>query len=734
MKDFIAHIDDSDKKFQTIEEHCKSTARLCYEYAITDLKSFMYAIGLMHDIGKYQDSFQKRIRGSNIKVEHSTCGAKGVEEIYPNLYPMGLMMAYCVAGHHSGIPDGGVLSDSSDMTTLCGRLKRNFENYDYYKKELYFPEINFSHWVEFMMRDCDHDVTQLIDKFAFFTRYAFSCLVDADSIDTANFSGNENQKKKLKVDFVKCLHKVDAKLSSFVCKTRLQQTRSYLQNQAFENAKKDAGIYLLNMPTGSGKTFASIKIALERVISKEKERIIYVIPYNSIIDQTVTAFENLFQEDAEILQHHSTFAYDDENKSEDYRNASKIASENWGAPFIITTSVQFFESLYSNKRGKLRKLHHMANSVLVFDEAHLMPTNYLQPCLQAISYITQYLNSEAIFLTATMPDFSKLIREYALPSCKIENLLKDTSLFKEFRKCKFQYLGEVNDIEILDKVSCYPSALIVVNNKDSARRLFNKGSGRKYHLSTYMTSYDRKKVLEQIRKELYQLEKDFPDYIDVPNDRKITVISTSLIEAGVDLDCYTVFRETAGLDNILQAGGRCNREGKRKSADVFVFDFANSSRKVSKDIKGNLTKGLLKKYTDISCPECIKEYYNRLYFINREDIEQHAMHKVCNDIRSIPFKDYSEKFELIESRTLSLVVERDDRSRAMIEALKYAKTGNARKLQNYVCSIYQKELDDLISQHVVDDFGTGIFCLINSDYYDENTGILFEPKDYYIGD
>ena len=151
------------------------------------------------------------------------------------------------------------------------------------------------------------------------------------------------------------------------------------------------------MPTGSGKTLCSVKFALERAVRKEKKRIIYVIPYNSIIDQTADVLESLFGKEAQILRHQSTFFYDGDDYDEDYRQAAKCASENWDAPLIITTAVQFFESIYANKRGKLRKLHHMADSILVFDEAHLMPVEYLQPCLRAIAYITRYLNSEAVF-------------------------------------------------------------------------------------------------------------------------------------------------------------------------------------------------------------------------------------------------------------------------------------------------------------------------------------------------
>ncbi len=731
-KEYIAHINEYTDAIQTVQQHSFQTAVLCREYAIPAFKDFLYVIGLLHDIGKYMDEFQKRIRGAQIRVEHSMCGAIAAGELFPNV--MGLMMQFCIAGHHSGLPDAGFPNDTAGLGTLYGRLKREFSDYSEYKRELEIPSVDFGAWAEFVAGDCRKDQELQIDKFAFLTRYAFSCLVDADSTDTADFCREEERPRALRSDFQACLDRVNARLSAFVCRTNLQKARSALQAQAFRNADRDAEIYLLNMPTGSGKTLASVKIALERALAGKKKRIIYVIPYNSIIDQTVDVFEGLFGGELEILRHQSTFSYEDaEDQDEDYRKAATLAAENWDAPFIVTTAVQFFESVYANKRGKLRKLHNMADSILVFDEAHLMPQSYLQPCLQSIAFITRYLNSEAIFLTATMPDFENLIHKYALPDSKIFNLIQDTSLFGEFQKCRYEYIGEVEADALLEKSSQSPSSLVIVNSKKAARQLFRECStGKKYHLSTYMTPYDRKRILQEIREELNRLEKDYPTYEAVPKERRITIIATSLIEAGVDLDVYTVFRERSGLDSILQAGGRCNREGRRAIADVFVFDFADYTRRAPIEEKGNLAKELLGKYEDISKPLCIAEYYDTLYFMKQEEIQKNAMHKMCSKIRRLLFKEYAEKFELIDSKTVSVVVVRDEKSRELAEHLRYTKSVNTRMLQNYVCTVYQKELENLIKQHVVEDYGTGVYCLTNLDYYDEQIGILFEARDYFL--
>lgn len=727
----IAHINEYTGAVQSIREHSERTADLCREYAVPPMKDLAYAIGLFHDLGKYQPSFAKRLLGGHIRVEHAVCGALEVHKAYPS--PLNLMMEYCIVGHHTGLPNGGNKNDSPDQSTLQGRMSRPFEPYDHFKKEITLPKIDYSSYLRFLSADCNKDPDKLIDKFAFLTRYVFSCLVDADWTDTAEFCREGLPPAPLGGDFEACLRKVDDHLRSFVCVTELQKKRTLLQEQAYKNARREGEIYLLNMPTGSGKTLASVKIALEKAVRTGKKRVIYVIPFNSIIEQTANVFEDIFGEDMEILRHHSTYSYEDEaNGSEDYRLSAKTAAENWDAPFIITTGVQFFESLYSNKKGKLRKLHNMSESILVFDEAHLMPEAYLQSCLQAAAYLTRYLNSQAIFLTATMPDYERLLKIYALENSKIINLINDTSFFREFKKCAYHYIGKRTKEQLLLSLGKAPSTLIIVNKKATARALYKECVGEKYHLSTYMTSKDRSRVLKEIIRALADLEKDYPNLQKVPQDRHITIVSTSLIEAGVDLDVHTVFRELNGLDSILQAGGRCNREGKRKQADVFIFQLSEETDRVDMERKHNLTKGLLERQGDITQPECIREYYDRMYFMEKEEIEKNTIHQFCRDLHSIPFQTYGENFKVIEDRSCSIVVPTDEDSRRMVEQLRYTKKGDARKLQKYTCSVAHWELDALLRQNVIRDFDTGIFCLLNEDYYDHNLGILFEAKDYIL--
>ena len=727
----IAHTKPDSDGVQSIKDHSGNVAGLAQKFSVELLKNTIYNIGLLHDIGKYQDSFQRKITCSNnLRVDHSTCGAIEAEKLFGKS-PLTTLIQYCVAGHHSGIPDGGTQIDTKDDTSLCGRLKREalLDDYSDYKKELSIirSEMNV---LQDYLKMAAYDNESLIESFAFTVRYCFSCLTDADSIDTAEFCSGRIETELIS-DFTECLYKLEERITGLPDKTNLQKSRSALQNQVYENVSAESEIFLMEMPTGSGKTICSMKFALMRAILSGKKRIIYVIPYNSIIDQTVSVFEDIFGDSARILCHQSSFCIDDSDKDEDYKILIKNVTENWNAQIIVTTSVQFFESLYGNKRSKLRKMHNMADSIIIFDEAHLMPVDYLQPCLRAVSYLTRLLNSEAVFLTATMPDFTSLIRKYALKDSMITDLVTDKSFYESFKKGSFVNIGTVDEDQLIQNTYLKPSVLIVVNKRKTASKLYDMISGKKYHLSTYMSAFDRKRVIDEIRKELDELYRDYPTLENIPEDRCITVISTSLIEAGVDLDFFTVYRELSGLDSILQAGGRCNREGKRKNALINIFRFDGHIE----DTKTNMTRGLINKYDDISSPECINEYYERLYNFSDEQIRENSiangLTKMKNPFINIPFATYANDFRMIEDNTIAVAVECDNESKELISQLKTTGFTNHRRLQKYTFTVYLYELNELIRQGAVKEYG-GIWCLENNDYYSHEKGITFEAKDYYI--
>ncbi len=710
--EYIGHTSEDGRK-QSLARHLTGVAKLCRDNSIDSLKDCAELCGLMHDIGKYTKEFQRRIRGDSIKVGHALCGAQEIYKMSKAAYSY--MIEYCIAGHHTGLPDGGSAADNSDTSTLYAVLKRETGDYSAYANEINikFPEDNFQK----LMKDC-RTKEEIIELYSFFTRYLFSCLTDADFIDTERFVFPQTE-RSITGNFHQAYEMVSKRINSFCAITPLQKARSVIQEQVYNAIETEADIYTLNMPTGSGKTLCSIRAALKMVAEKKKKRIIYVIPYVSIIEQTAEIFENIFGQVLPVVQHHSNYDFEiHDSENELTSEKLKHACENWDAPLIVTTNIQFFESLYHYRGSRLRKMHNLADSVIIFDEIHMLPIGYIQPCLRAIGYITKYLNSTVMLMSATMPDYGNFTKKY-MTSSRIADAINDKCLFRIFKKCRYTYIGKTSPEKLADIARRYGNTLIIVNKRSTAKELYNICEGKKYHLSTYMTPKNRSAVIREIKK-------------DMQSGVKITVISTSLIEAGVDLDFETVFRENAGIDNIIQSGGRCNREGKRDFGDVFVFETDGGSGEIQ--LKSNITSSLFSEFDDISSDRCVKEYYNRLFALKNEVIEKNSITSLMGEnLRpdAIPFRTYSERFRFIDNQIVPVVIP-DNENRNLIEELKYGKLSVKRRLQQYCASVKTYELERLIKEGVVEQLECGVCILSNPDYYNNETGLDFSNQKNYI--
>lgn len=732
---YYAHTREDGER-QTVKAHLTGVSEKAEKFSVDLLKPIAKKASLYHDIGKYALNFQKRLDDDKVKFSHAACGALEYKKFADKNDAFAPLMEYCIAGHHTGLMDGGTVADNSDSPTLNGILKRADEytgdsDYSAYATEIEFATLTQEERTPLYneLRSAK-DPTELIERYAFFTKYVFSCLTDADFLDTEIFC-NKNVERGMSGDFKKALDKLNRELSDMPSDNPLRQARSRIQQQAFDNSVNKSHISILDMPTGSGKTLCSLKLALE----SGKKRIIYVIPYTSIIEQTANKFEKMFGDVLPVLQHHSNYSYDG-GTEEEKKTAEKLkrTCENWDAPLIITTSVQFFQSIYHYKGSALRKLHNLRDSVIVFDEIHLIPTELLRPCLKAVGYITKYLNSEALFLSATMPDYSKLFDKF-LPDVNYNKLVTDRTNFKYFKKCEYKDMGRTTLETIAENASRCENALIVVNTKKTAAELYNLVQGEKYHLSANMTPAHRSRVIEVVRNKLKKGE-------------HITVVSTSLVEAGVDLDFNTVFRQLSGLDSILQAGGRCNREGKDDKGYVYVFDIDETYRKGSDlAMRINKTKGLLKKYDDITSYDCIKEYYDGIFDFNQSRIAENSIAKYNEQSNSfdrqglmlpysIPFRSYAMQFEYISADTISIVIDdpNDQTCHELVETLRNGDMSVRRALQKYSVSVYMNVFKDLYSQGVLNDHGTGIFILENQSYYNNETGLNTQAamQDYFI--
>lgn len=746
---YIAHFND-EKEIQTVKEHSENVAALSESFS-NYLKSVAAISGLYHDVGKYGKEWQNHIINGKGNVIHAVYGALEVKNMQSQPeYPdecLSRMIQYIITGHHCGIPDGG---SNLEQSTLQYQME-NAPAMDYsaYMYDLPIKKISADEeraYLKELIANNNGNKDGVIDNYAFDTRMQFSCMTDADSLDTKMFcnpvtstSDITPARGTLKNDFVAALQSLNTYISKFRQQTELQKARTRLQNQVYENIKNPAEINLINLPMGSGKTICSVKAGIELLLKYQKKRIIYVIPYNSITDQTANEFKNIFGNDVSILRHQSTYNLKDE-ESEDEELPTKLdAIENWDAPFIITTSAQFFESVYADKRKKARKIHNMADSILIFDEVHKLPDEILQPCLEVISYLTKSYNSIALLLSATMPNMEQLIHKLGLPNSTIKDLVPDKTDFVWFSKCKYEYLPaqaqnsedsvSTNENSIINKMLESASALMIVNKKKTARMMYHMlcNSGcQVYHLSTYQTPEDRLQIILEIKEKLKSLIKQYPNLQNVPKEERIMVVSTSLIEAGVDLDFETVYREITGLDSILQAGGRCNREGLRQYGMVYVFDLEDTQETIS----SNITRHLFKIKTDVSTQESIKEYFEKYYASVGNKVSNRSIHNYVNSknrdfYNYIPFREYTKDIfkYIIDSYGESIVIPRNEKSRQLIQDVLTKKLLNMKALQKYTVQVSAKEHEYLSSLGVIEDNNTGVWCLTDDSYYEKGTGI-----------
>ncbi|MGN0551235.1 MAG: CRISPR-associated helicase Cas3' [Acutalibacteraceae bacterium] len=707
---YIAHKRiDYDNKEQPLIEHLKNVSDLSAEFA-KPLNQSEYAkiIGMMHDIGKYSNLFQRKINGNNnIRVDHSTCGMQ--ESIKRKM----IMAAFCIAGHHGGIPDIGSKTDTADDSTLCGRLKRKTEDFSDWVTEVDQNELK--QISEQLMKD---EVSN-----SFITRFLFSCLVDADYIDTENFMSNGTVSRTSGDTPDRLL----SLLNSFVEKwknpsARLNILRSQILNECVEVGKNsDDLLFTLTVPTGGGKTVSSMAFALNYAVKHNKKRIIYVIPYTSIIEQNADVFRNIFGF-KNVLENHSNVDfknYDDETKAQ-----MMLAAENWDSPVIVTTAVTFFESMFSNKPSKCRKIHNIADSVVIFDEAQILPLDYLLPCAAAIRQLAENYNCAVVLCTATQPNFDSIIsmtKKDGGETALTEICKSNQSITDDFRRAEFKYDGKLEDDELASRLSQCSQVLCVVNKKAHAQKIYSMlgESDENFHLSTYMYPSHRKRALEIIRKRLAE-------------NKPCRVVSTSLIEAGVDIDFPTVYRAISGIDSILQAGGRCNRENKREIGESVVHIFNTDEVLSYQQTNADVAKDVINKYGDrIYLPEAVKMYFDNLYYYRDIDRTHRVFDKkeIIMSISNSKYETAAQKFKMIENNTIALYICTDEN----IKEINDLRHGNYskelfRELQQYAVNLYEQDFNRLYKMCAVEQIDNHFYVLSDNKYYSKKTGITFPDE------
>lgn len=711
MQPYIAHIREGGA-VQTVLEHLQGTRDLAASFAGEfDAAAAGELAGMAHDLGKFSYEFQTHILHPErrMQVDHSTAGAQILMERAGGLTPA----AFAVAGHHGGLPDGGGKMDSADQTTLWGRWRRQVPAFEAWQKELELPNEILPAFVR------DKDAFTL----AFYTRMLYSCLVDADFLDTERFMNPEKDRKPLGLPPAQMEERLDQRFAEFdASKSDLNQRRSQIQASCRAAAAHSPGLFTLTVPTGGGKTLSSLAFALRHACLYGKKRILYVIPYTSIIDQTAQNFSKVMGPE-NVLEHHASVDYDNpENATlETYRKA--LATENWDATLIITTAVQFFESLFANRSSKCRKLHNIANSVIIFDEAQTIPVAYLQPCVAAIAELVSHYGVTAVLCTATQPALEPLFAEYGLSAREI---CRDSAeLYPVFRRTTIRDLGMLDQETLLQQLKERPRVLCVVNRRQTAQALYAglEGDGN-YCLTTLLYPEHRKVLLKEIRERL-------------DTGQPCRVVSTSLIEAGVDVDFPLVYREEAGLDSLIQSAGRCNREGKDPAGESFVYQFRISAS-VPPMIRQNVdaSRAVLRTGRDPQDPETIARYFR--FLRNLKGQGGLDKQKILDAFRRgidgcwFPFAQVAERFRLIDAPTQTVYIP-EEKGAMLVESLRRGQVSRSlfRALGNYSVSIYPDHFQRLMEAGALETLDSGDSILWDLNQYNRHTGLALDPGTGY---
>ena len=710
---YFAHRSE-DGRQQSVEDHLAGTAGRAQRFAEAfGAGEFGRFCGMLHDAGKYSREFQRRLLENGPKVDHSTAGAQAA--VRASATGFGLIAAYCVAGHHAGLPDGGSRADPEGEATLSARLKRSgLPDFSPFYRSVDLPSLIPKSPPPIRMTG------KMGFSASFFIRMLFSCLVDADFLDTEAFEKNGSVCRGTG-DPIPALR---GRLEKYVKKFRnpsgrLNAKRSEILGACLGKAEGPRGLYTLTVPTGGGKTISSLAFALRHAALHGMKRVIYAIPYTSIIEQNAAVFRGILG-DENVLEHYSSFEYDDR---EDEMDPRRLAAENWDAPVVVTTNVQFFESLFANRTSRCRKLHNIADSVVIFDEAQMIPRDYLLPCVRAIAELVLNYRCTAVLCSATQPALQGLFP----PETKSAEICGNVpELYRFFRRTRLTQAGELDDGVLAERLNAQSQALCVVNGRRHAQNLYSllKEEGR-FHLSTLMTPVHRSRALKKIRERL-------------KNGEPCRVVSTSLIEAGVDVDFPAVYREEAGLDSEIQAAGRCNREGKRSAEESLVTVFRAEGKyrghlPASVQVPAGVTRIVESKYDDVASPEAIRCYFETLYRVSAEQLDRKGivdrLERGAADNFSFPFARVAEDFKLIESGTKAVLIPKEPKAEALARRLRTGERsrGLFRAVGPYCVNVYEPQLRALCDGGAAEYLDSGIAVLTDLKLYSEETGLALTP-------
>lgn len=726
----IAH-KSKDGREQSLQEHGQNVAKMAASFAAPfGGEKFAERIGVSHDAGKNTVGFQQYIQApdKNAKSPHAIIAAA------LNCQANDVLSAVITEGHHSGLHN--VLDTITNVRAAFAERSQDIATA---REHFSTDAINQIEIIpEFARKN------KVFGQYAF-TKMEFSCLTDADYQDTERFmrgysprSYNYDSFSGIYDMFRKHIQPWIDKDNKMVGENNQQLTKNeeinHMRTQmmlqclnAGSNSRK-GDIRTLSIPTGGSKTLSSFAYAIAAAKNdKSIKRIIVVIPFNTITTQTASVLREIVGE-KNILENHSGFDFEDSKQGK----LLQYASENWDIPIVVTTNVQFFESFFSNKPSKSRKLHNIVDSVIIFDEVQQFPANFLKPCIKCIESLAANFGARVVLSTATQPAL-----ESYFDTIKPREIIDDSESYVEpFRRCNIDNIGTIKAETLVKRIQKHKQCLCVVNEKEEAKAIYNTiGNSRcknLYCLTTDITPYDREKLLRRIRQNL-------------KDNEPCIVISTSLIESGVDVDFPCGYRELSSLDSILQTAGRVNRNGLRDCNDctLFVFDGPQEEYRALRngtsrgcnesDNKKSITRGILQKY-DVDSPKAIHEYFSMLYSYKCDGLDEFDIVKMA-DSRLVPFQDISRKFKIINEDTVTVIIPQTAEASELIDKIRKqtATKDDIRKAGKYAVSVKRNKYDkylaasaEVLTTKIYDDTEEPDICsLVDMRLYTD-IGIIFD--------
>ncbi len=689
---------------QSNDTHQYGVAKLASKFAGEfGMSEWGRVLGLLHDKGKEKKAFQQHIikesgLDSNTKVEgdyrHAYVGALVAKRLFPKFYPL---MINAIMGHHRGLYDDGDMKEVLKMEMPDDVCVEKIDAH------LNIPQLGKQ-----------HDIHHL-------QRMLYSCLVDADYLDTEAFMQPEQSKQRGKYDSLATLEdKLEAYLSRLkqdAPDTEVNRIRNEVQQYCIKESDSEPGFYSLTVPTGGGKTLSSVLWAIKHAVKNNLNRIIIAIPYTSIITQTASVLRNIFGEE-NVLEHHSNVDASKMNGKE-LTNRLKLATENWDYPIIVTTNVQFFESLFSNKPSDCRKLHNIAKSVLIFDEVQTLPMEFLKPILETFDTLKRVFGASLLFTTASQPKLTGKIQG-TNPLVSFEGLSeiheiipRKANLHDKLRRVEIRFDDERKDYdEIAEQITKYQRVLCIVNTRNDAKEIFTRlpKEGICLHLSRMMCPDHVRENIAKVKSALQN-----------PDNTIIRVVATQLIEAGVDIDFPVVFRQEAGLDSVLQAAGRCNREGKLDKGQTFVFGL-QKPLPTGFMVQTNQARINIGKDHDWFSPEAMEAYFRQLHSRVGNFDKANIKELLYTEMR---FETAASQFQLIDDNTTSVIINWKSSMELLERLIKEGPSYSLIKaLAQFSVNVRNGDVRKLTEAGAIEEVFEGIYAIRDKSFYNSEVGLV----------